>query len=110
MGIWQAEKHIMVFRVAALQGGQAEADAHKLEVVYAKIKIRQLVDKENAAIGGNASAGLSNSMVGGFGGATGMNGGAGGGGAGAPGGSRYVLLTLDNLPGQQGSSHFPILQ
>ena len=52
----------MVFRVAAVTGGQPELDAHKLEVVYAKIKIRQLVDKENSAIGANP---LSNSMVGG---------------------------------------------
>jgi len=90
----KGEKHIMVFRVAPIQGGQAEADAHKLEVVYAKMKIRQLVDKENAAIGvnggGGGSSGLSNSMVGGFGGSTGMNGAGGGGGAGSgAGGSSF---------------------
>ena len=67
----------MAFRVAPVTGGQAEMDGHKLEVAYAKIKIRQLVDKENAAIGANP---LSNSMVGGFGGSTGMSNGAGGGG------------------------------
>lgn len=80
----KGEKHIMVFRVAPVTGGQPELDAHKLEVVYAKIKIRQLVDKENSAIGANP---LSNSMVGGFGGSTGagssgvgsMGGGGGGG-------------------------------
>jgi len=84
----KGEKHIMVFRVAPIQGGKAEADAHRLEVVYAKIKIRQLVDKENAAIGGNSnnSTGLSNSMVGGFGGSTGMNAGGGGGMGGSAGG------------------------
>jgi len=73
----KGEKHIMAFRVAPVTGGQAEMDGHKLEVAYAKIKIRQLVDKENAAIGANP---LSNSMVGGFGGSTGMSNGAGGGG------------------------------
>jgi len=65
----KGEKHIMVFRICGVEG-RAEVDAHKLEVVYAKMKIKQLVDKENMTIGANP---LSNSMVGGFGGATGAS-------------------------------------
>lgn len=76
----KGEKHIMAFRVARVTGGQAELDAHKLEIAYAKIKIRQLVDKENTAIGANP---LSNSMVGGFGGSTGATPAAAAGGGGS---------------------------
>jgi len=38
-----------------------------LEVPHAKLKIRQKLDKENQAIGGNGGGGLSNSMMGGTG-------------------------------------------
>ena len=69
----KGEKHIMVFRVSGVEGKE-EVDAHKLEVVYAKMKLKQLKDKENQAIGANP---LSNSMVGGFGGNTGVGGGGG---------------------------------
>merc|ERR1719259_1460169 len=63
----KGEKHIMVFRISGVDGKQ-EVDAHSLEVVHAKLKIKQLVNKENSTIGANP---LSNSMVGGFGGSTG---------------------------------------
>jgi len=71
----KGEKHVMVFRINEVEGRE-EVDAHKLEVVHAKLKIKQLVNKENSAIGANP---LSNSMVGGFGGSTGGDMGGGGG-------------------------------
>lgn len=74
----KGDKHVMVFRICPVEGPE-EVDAHKLEVQHAKLKIRQVVDKENRSIGiGNSQAGggLSNSMVSGFGqnaGATSMS-------------------------------------
>ena len=59
----KGEKHIMVFRIFSVEG-KAEVDAHKLGVVLARLKMKQLVDKEKSAIGVNP---LSNSMVCGFG-------------------------------------------
>ena len=51
---------------------QAEIDAHPLEVRYARLKIRQFKDKENASIGGNVGGGAGAaaggaSMIGAFG-------------------------------------------
>jgi len=47
-----------------------EIDLHELEVVHARLKIKQAREKENANINGNfggGNQGLSNSMMGGFG-------------------------------------------
>lgn len=69
----QGTKHIMVFRISPLESNE-ELESHELECVYAKLKLRQLKDKENLAIGGNASVGLTNSMIGSTGmGASKMN-------------------------------------
>lgn len=47
----------------------SEIDAHSIEILHAKLKIRQVKDKENASVFGNANnQGLSNSMMGTFGG------------------------------------------
>ena len=66
---------VMVFRISEISNME-EVDAHSLEVLYAKLKIRQLKDKENMRSGANTSMGnnsLSNSMAGSF---TGTAGGA----------------------------------
>lgn len=55
------KKHIMVFRISPI-GTKEEADSHEIECLYAKLKLRQLTQSENYAIGANS--GLSNSMVG----------------------------------------------
>ena len=52
-------KHIMVFWISGVEG-QCEVDAHKLGVVHARLKMRQLVDKQNSPIAVNP---LANSMV-----------------------------------------------
>ena len=58
----QDRRYIMVFRVTSVMS-EEELDAHKIEIEYAKLQIKRMNDKENAAIGANY--GLSNSMVGG---------------------------------------------
>ena len=69
----QGKKHIMVFRITPLESN-AELEAHELECVYAKLKLRQLNDKENSAIGGTMDSGLTNSLMGSGGmGASSMN-------------------------------------
>lgn len=66
----QGTKHVMAFRILPL-ASEAEIDSHRLECEYAKLKLRQLNEKENRAIGANMNGGLSNSMVG-VGGSAGM--------------------------------------
>jgi hypothetical protein len=62
----QEKRHIMVFKITPVDDPD-EVDLHKLEVLHAKLQIRQLQEKENMAIGGNTShgGGLPNSMMGG---------------------------------------------
>ena len=55
-------KHIMVFWISGVEG-QCEVDAHKLGVVHARLKMRQLVDAQNSAIGVNINM-LSDSVAG----------------------------------------------
>ena len=66
----QDKKNVMVFRISEI-GDMAEIDAHSLEVLYARMKIRQMKDKENASVYGNQKESsndrLTNSMMGGFG-------------------------------------------
>jgi len=57
------KKHIMVYRISPLESIEEEK-SHQLECLYAKLKLRQLSQKENQAIGANFGGGLSNSMVG----------------------------------------------
>jgi len=57
----QDKRYLMVFRVSLVQS-EEEKDSHKLEVEHAKLLIRKMNDKENAAIGAN-NYGLSNSMM-----------------------------------------------
>jgi hypothetical protein len=65
------KKHIMVFKISPTASA-AENEGHALDVVHARLKIKQLKEKENLAIGAGGSSGggggLSNSMMGGFGG------------------------------------------
>ena len=44
--------YFQVFRVSLVQS-EEEKDSHKLEVEHAKLLIRKMNDKENAAIGAN---------------------------------------------------------
>ena len=71
---------MMAFKVSAISG-QAEYDAHLLEVVYSKLKLRQLNGKINGQIG--MSDGMSQSMLGG--GLSVLGGGGAGGAASGPG-------------------------
>jgi len=71
----QGRRHMMAFKVAVISS-QAEYDAHLLEVVYSKLKLRQLNQRINGQIG--MSDGMSQSMMGG--GLT-VQGGGGAGGA-----------------------------
>ncbi len=77
----QDKRHLMVFKISPTSG-TAENDGHKLDVEYAKLKIRQVKEKEDLAIGagprGGADGALSNSMMGGFGGGGSVGSGAGG--------------------------------
>jgi replication factor A2 len=60
------KKHVMVFKITPVVSS-AELQCHNLECVYAKLKIRQLIDKENGVIGSRGptiQSSLSNSMVG----------------------------------------------
>ena len=60
----QGKKHIMVFKVLPVESKE-ELQAHELECVYVKLKLKQLNDKETQAIGGGGSqASLPNSMIG----------------------------------------------
>ena len=65
----------MAFKVSVISS-QAEYDAHLLEVVYTKLKLRQLNGRINGQIG--MSDGMSQSMLGG---GLSVQGGGGGGGA-----------------------------
>jgi len=70
----QGTKHVMIFRISPVES-DIERDSHALECKYVKLKLRQLKEKENRAIGMNMSgvgSGLSNSMMGGGMGATTM--------------------------------------
>jgi len=73
------KKHLMAFKISAV-ASQEEYDAHMLEVVYSRLKLKNLQQKINGQIGGNDGT-LSNSMMGG---ALGVQ---GSGGAGAYSGS-----------------------
>ncbi len=55
------KKYIMVFKIAAVES-EDEIEAHELEILHAKLKIKQMLEKENHAIGVNNE--LSNSLVG----------------------------------------------
>uniref|UniRef100_A0A0K2TUA2 Replication protein A C-terminal domain-containing protein n=1 Tax=Lepeophtheirus salmonis TaxID=72036 RepID=A0A0K2TUA2_LEPSM len=55
----QGKKHVMAFKLTPVTS-QEEIKGHALEIEYAKLKIRQLKDKENSAIGMHT---LSNSLV-----------------------------------------------
>lgn len=57
------KKHVMAFKIAAVTS-TAEMDAHLLQVVYSKLKMRQLQNAITGQVGGNIN-GLSNSMLGG---------------------------------------------
>jgi replication factor A2 len=56
------KRYLIVFRICSVIGDE-EVDAHKLEILHSKLQIKNMNEKENAAIGANY--GLSNSMVGG---------------------------------------------
>ena len=56
-------KHITVFWISGVDG-QAEVDAHKLGVVHARLKMRQLVEAQNSAIGDPNIYMLSDSVAG----------------------------------------------
>ena len=56
--------HIMVFWISGVEG-QGEVDAHKLGVVHARLKMRQLVEAQNSAFGDpNGIYMLSDSVAG----------------------------------------------
>ncbi len=63
----QEKKNVMVFKITQVSD-MLEVDAHELEVVHARLKIRQYKQKENDSIGANSAggAGLTNSMMGGL--------------------------------------------
>lgn len=48
----QDKKHVMVFRIAKMSCDE-EMETHLLEVAHAKLKIRQMTEKENSKIGAN---------------------------------------------------------
>jgi len=58
----QGKRNMMAFKVGVISS-QAEYDAHLLEVVYTKLKLRQLDQRINGQIG--MSDGMSQSMMGG---------------------------------------------
>jgi len=58
------KKHVMAFKISAVTS-TAEMDAHLLQVVYSKLKLRQLQNTITGQVGGTTSTGLSNSMLGG---------------------------------------------
>jgi len=59
----QDKKNIMAFKIGSV-ANQAEYDAHMLEVVYTKLKLRQMQQKLNGQIG-MSDGSLSQSMMGG---------------------------------------------
>ena len=59
----QDKKHVMAFKLDNVSS-QAEYDAHKLEVVYSHLKLKQLQQKLNGQIG-LSDGSLSQSMLGG---------------------------------------------
>ena len=59
----QDKKHVMAFKIDSVSC-QAEYDAHKLEVVYSHLKLRQLQAKLNGQIG-LSDGSMSQSMLGG---------------------------------------------
>merc|ERR1711936_1189940 len=86
----QGKRNMMAFKVGVISG-QAEYDAHLLEVVYTKLKLRQLDQRINGQIG--MSDGMSQSMLGG--GLSVQGGGGGGGGAGRTGGVSFGNKNYD---------------
>jgi len=58
------KKHVMAFKISPVTSS-AEKDAHLLQVVYSKLKMRQLQNVINGGVGGTSTTGLSNSMMGG---------------------------------------------
>lgn len=83
----QDKKHVMVYRILQLDD-EAEIAAHALEVAHARLKIKQMQDKENQAIGGGGAGGLSNSMMTGYG----SGGAAAGGGGGTYGNAQQNMV------------------
>ena len=81
----------MAFKVGVISS-QAEYDAHLLEVVYAKLKLRQLNQRINGQIG--MSDGMSQSMMGG-----GLTVQGGGGGAVRAGGQSFGNKNYDLVYG-----------
>jgi len=58
------KKHVMAFKISAVSC-KAEWDAHLLQVVYSKLKLRQLNQGSNASAMDFQTTGLTNSMMGG---------------------------------------------
>lgn len=58
------KKHVMAFKISAVSC-KAEWDAHLLQVVYSKLKLRQLNQGSNATAMDFQTTGLTNSMMGG---------------------------------------------
>ena len=85
---------MMAFKVGVITS-QAEYDAHLMEVVYTKLKLRQLNQRINGQIG--MSEGMSQSMLGG--GLSVQGGGGGGGGAGRTGGVSFGNKNYDLVYG-----------
>ena len=57
-------RHMMTFKISPVSCDE-EVESHKLEVSHSKLLIKNMNEKENAAIGANnTNYGLSNSMVG----------------------------------------------
>merc|ERR1719341_2574983 len=58
------KKHVMAFKISAVSC-KAEWDAHLLQVVYSKLKLRQLNQAANGGAMDTQTTGLTNSMMGG---------------------------------------------
>jgi len=58
------KKHVMAFKITPVKS-TAEMDYHLLQVVYSKLKMRQLQSSIDGQVGGSTASGLSNSMMGG---------------------------------------------
>jgi len=58
------KKHVMAFKITAVSC-KAEWDAHLLQVVYSKLKLRQLNQAANGGAMDTQTTGLTNSMMGG---------------------------------------------
>nr|ACO10572.1 Replication protein A 32 kDa subunit [Caligus rogercresseyi] len=72
------KKHIMAFNISPVEA-MSEIKGLTLEVEYARLKIKQLKDKENSSINVNSSSSLSNSLVSGNNFSSSGGGGGGGG-------------------------------